>query len=382
MRKSKPASETQPLDVLLSSRCRDEFPDPDGKPVALEKVRRELKRRLEAITLGGRQVYRVWIHEDESDSNALVSNWEKCLEKSRAVDVFLALYNGRAGWLGANSPAREGVGICHAELEAAFNQAPSKVRCIFLNPPVSCEAGSPDARFQDYVSGLNLPGAQVRHTGAVFDAAERLAAAIVLGLAREGVGINSSGGYYAGEALEWSRMNFQTRRERMTAAVAGLLRGRGGPQPSRADDRLAVVAIRGVRVGFLCDGIPAALGIAAARELVGQPFLRDHERTGDWDAAIAGPVHLIACQKNVTESQALRQLGFPDAVVVAHPFGIYVADEAQKIQMAFIANCRDETTTRKGVQTFLNWLNEHGEVKRLVSRAQARRRLSDFMRGL
>jgi hypothetical protein len=91
---------------------------------------------------------------------------------------------------------------------------------------------------------------------------------------------------------------------------------------------------------------------------------------------------VIACQKSVTETQAIRQLGFPDAIVVSAPFGVYVADDVQKIQMAFISNCRDETTTRNNVQAFLNWLNDHGEVKYLVQRAQHRRQISDFVRGL
>lgn len=55
--------------------------------------------------------------------------------------------------------------------------------------------------------------------------------------------------------------------------------------------------------------------------------------------------------------------------MISHPFGIYVADDVQKIQMAIIANCRDETTTRIGVQTFFNWLDAHGEIKYLVQRA-------------
>jgi ABC-type dipeptide/oligopeptide/nickel transport system ATPase component len=60
---------------------------------------------------------------------------------------------------------------------------------------------------------------------------------------------------------------------------------------------------------------------------------------------IVGESGLIACHKTVTEAQALRLLGFPDATVVSAPFGVYVADDVQKIQMILIANCRDETTT-------------------------------------
>ena len=121
------------------------------------------------------------------------------------------------------------------------------------------------------------------------------------------------------------------------------------------------------------------MSTAAARELVGQPLLNDHHHAAEWDPAISGPVHVIACQKNVTEAQAIRQLGFPDAIVVSAPFGVYVADDTQKIQMAFVTHCRDRTTTREKVQSFLNWLNEHGEAKHLVRRAAHRRRIAELV---
>jgi len=121
------------------------------------------------------------------------------------------------------------------------------------------------------------------------------------------------------------------------------------------------------------------MSTAAARELVGQPFLRDYEICSKLPAKICGPVHLIACQKSVSESQALQQLGFPDAIVVSAPFGIYVADDIQKIQMVFIANCRDETSTRHNVQRFLQWLTEQGEDRLLVQRARSRRLIGNLI---
>jgi len=132
-------------------------------------------------------------------------------------------------------------------------------------------------------------------------------------------------------------------------------------------------------VAFVCDCIPASMTTAAARELVGQPFLSDHEISARLPKTAGGPVHLIACQKGVTEAQALRQLGFPDALVVSAPFGVYVADDVQKIQLVFIANCRDETITRHHVQRFLQWLDEQGEDRLLAQRARSRRQIADLI---
>lgn len=378
---SKPLSETKPLSLLISSRCKDEIPF-NGNRLPMSELRRALKKKLQDISIAGCRVFDVWIHEDESNASALIDIWEACKEKSRNADVFLMLYNGRAGWLGADTPVKDGVGICHAELAAAYNRSPAKVFSIQFTPVESAPAGSPDAAFQDYVKKLKIPGAQVKTGQGALERAGELAAAIVLGLAREGVGVNSSGGYFAGEALEWSRTNFQERRRLMTEAVVGLLKSIDSAAALHPPGNVAAVKIHDTTIGFVCDAIPASFTTAAARELVGQPFLRDHEITKGWDAGIQGPVHVIACQKGVTEYQAIRQLGFPDAVVVSHPFGVYVADEVQKIQIAFIANCRDETTTREGVQNFLDWLDAHGEVEYLARRAQQRRQISDFVRRL
>ena len=59
--------------------------------------------------------------------------------------------------------------------------------------------------------------------------------------------------------------------------------------------------------------------------------------------------------------------GFPDATVVSAPFGVFVADNIQKVQFAFIVNCRDEANTRHGVQRFFEWLAQTGEESLVAS---------------
>ncbi|HEX4707686.1 MAG TPA: hypothetical protein VH229_08130 [Candidatus Udaeobacter sp.] len=90
------------------------------------------------------------------------------------------------------------------------------------------------------------------------------------------------------------------------------------------------------------------------------------------DEAMAVPVHLIACHRGATESQSLKHLGFPDATVVSTRSWVYVADEVQKIQIVFLANCRDETTTNLAIPGFFEWLAQVQEEMRLSARAAAR----------
>lgn len=136
--------------------------------------------------------------------------------------------------------------------------------------------------------------------------------------------------------------------------------------------------VGGSPVLTLCHGLPGGFGVAAAREMVGQPFLRDHLHLGKGSVRRgkpAGPLHLVACLKTITETQAMRQLGFPDATIVAAPFGVYVSDPVQKVQMIFLANCRDPTTTRNALTRLVEWLGTTGEAANLARRALARARI-------
>ena len=126
---------------------------------------------------------------------------------------------------------------------------------------------------------------------------------------------------------------------------------------------------------FRTDAIPAAISVGPAKEMVGQPFLRDHELAAVLKGSRGGPVHVIACHKTALETQATKLLGFSDTTVVTAPFGVFVADNIQKIQFAFIVNCRDESNTRHGVQRFFEWLAQTREETHLADRARARARI-------
>ena len=51
------------------------------------------------------------------------------------------------------------------------------------------------------------------------------------------------------------------------------------------------------------------------------------------------------------------------------------ADNVQKIQLVFLANCRDPTTTAYQVQRFFDWIDQVGEGPMLVRRAASRARI-------
>ena len=185
-------------------------------------------------------------------------------------------------------------------------------------------------------------------------------------------------GANTGQALDWSRMNFA---ERQSAMVKTLVSSLGAKDKAKVDGETVVIPLSSKRILFRPSAIPAAFTVSAAREMVGQPFLRDHELSDLLGSGIGGPVHAIACQKNVTEAQAMSLLGFPDATIVSGSFGIYVADNIQKIQLCLIANCRDAASTRHGLQKLFDWLSRTGEEGLLAERAMSRAKILKTIAG-
>ena len=56
--------------------------------------------------------------------------WEACMRRAHECDLFIAIFDGQAGW----RLDGETVGICEAELSAAVQADPSKVWSVTLDP--------------------------------------------------------------------------------------------------------------------------------------------------------------------------------------------------------------------------------------------------------
>ncbi len=353
------------LRVMISSRCMVDF---DGKK--LSEIRKLLKQEIEELAIFENRVFEVWINEEEHPRYGGWDTVEVCLEAVRDCDILIVLSNGHAGWAKEDG----GIGICHAEMMEGINTAPGKVRLIDLgNIPANSrsKAGKRNKLFQDYIETQGLfHGGTVktvdelkkRVKDAVFDA--------LISLTQAGVLEASRGRYHSGSALDWNHLDFEERESRMRKILRDTIWARS--DKTSAKDEL-VVELGGEKVLLIPHAIPAALSIGPAKEMVGQPFLYDHEYSTQLVRNnCGGPMHIIACQKTATELQAIKILGFPDATVISAPFGVFVADNIQKVQFAFIINCRDETTTRYGTQRFFTWLEQSGEDKYVAKRARAR----------
>lgn len=355
--------------VMMSSRCNDQFPLASKAQVRLSDLRLKMKKEIENAVVLGRKPYEVWINEDATET-AELDAWDECMRQARDCDMLIVLYNGNAGWPGQGEYAS--VGICDAEFRTAYALAPGKVSIIdiFERDAPGKPSKDADRAFQARIELENRFQPSARSPAALEDAIRRTISALTVKLVQRGVSEAGRGKGYLGPALDWNRLNYTERSARMVDAIRAAL----GAKTS--GDRSACIAnVDNKKILFRIGAIPDAMSVAAAREMVGQPHLRDDEFSVMLAGADGGPVHLVACHKGVTESQAQRMLGFPNATVVSAPFGVYVLDPVQAVQIVLVANCADEASTRLGVQRFLEWLPQSRQGTLLVGSAVKRKKL-------
>ncbi|MCP5523410.1 MAG: hypothetical protein H7A46_17885 [Verrucomicrobiales bacterium] len=357
--------------IMISSQCKAPFPLKDPKAPRLSEIRLELKQAIEAVDVFGEKAFEVWINEVVPPKGGRWDSWDTCLQAVKDCDILLVLCNGNAGWAKAGGD----IGICHAELSTGLSVAPGKVWLISLGniPCDNSPEGRRNKRFQEYVAlQSQFRGGEVQTVAELKQRVNEALHEAVIDLMQRGVREASRGKFHSGQALDWSRLDFAGRQREIVRVLRDALLSR--PSASEAGGNL-FLKLGGGEVLFLANAIPAALSVGAAKEMVGQPFLKDHRLAPALTGKRSGPVHVIGCHKGVTETQATRLLGFPDAEVVGAPFGVYVADGIQQIQLAFLKDCRDEATTRHNVQRFLEWLEQTGEATHLTRRAVSRAKI-------
>lgn len=361
------------LKLMISSRS-DKFSIPDGSggKMSLRDARLQLKSDLEGASFLGGGLLDVWINEAE-DGDHDTTAWDECILNAEKCDLFISLYDGSAGW----APDGGAVGICQAEFDAALRIAPGKVKVIRL-PGARMNPSKPhENRFHDTLTKASRFETHVKNDWPELrEKFQGLARQMILKAAQEGAREFRKSGANVGKALDWSRMTFVERSEALASAISQALEDRGATLLPSNGVR-AVTKVADSELIFCCHGSPRSLSVAAAREIVGQPFLRDHELIEGAALNVGGPVHLIGCPKGVTESQAVTLLGFPDFTVVEGSFGVYAADKTQKIQLCLLRDCADPGSTHNAVGRFFEWLDRSGELELLSERAEARRRIID-----
>ena len=366
--------------VMISSRAESEvFSGADA--VRLTDLRKRLQKALHALrwfapaeegtpaVSSEQQIFEVWIHENEQAKSTKRSPFELSLDEIRRADIVIVLYNGESGW----KLDDRGIGICHAEFQEAVARRGNIVYLVELLPVASGVAS--DDKFQEAIKRSPPYKKSVNNEAELHRVVLELLHKAVAELTRSG----ASGGRSRdrGLALDWSRLDMSRRRDEMQRALATELFVAGEELPGDGPCR---VELAGSKLATCLHAVPGAMGVAAAREMLGQPFLRDHLWVNQLSKQAPGVVHLIACYKGVTENQASKIIGTPDTMTVASDFGVYAADHVQQIQMIFLANCADTVGVAVAVRRLHEWLQQTGEVEHLQRRAQGRRSILNAIR--
>jgi len=316
-------------------------------------------------------LFDVWIHERDVGTTADNSTLEMSLHEINWADIILVLYTGEAG----SAHRKDEIGICHAELQEALTRRRELVVIVDLLP-LSTSNLARDKSLREYVEQLEVPRMQVRDEASLQQSATEILQERIAQLVHRG-GTAGTRKRDRGQALDWNRLDLTARQHAMRRALIRNLPAERIDDASGQAGQLHLMELPcGQRLAVRIDAIPAALSVSAARERVGQPFMQDHLHARALERhQVPGVVHLIACHRSVTETQATRMLGTPDAMSVASDFGVYVADHVQKIQIVFLAQCGDETAVALAIRHFSEWLVQSGEEQRLIDRTESRSRI-------
>ena len=371
---------SEQIRVMISSRCKTRIPY-NGKSVWLSDLREILKEEIEKLELwkGQQALFDCWINEESPGSAIDETWWERSIDESRRADILIVIYNGESGGGIKDVP----MGICHAELDAVMNDS-KKVRVIPIEPnaelPKDKAQRTRDEAFREYVKNLDIFAPPVSDGDELIKRVRQELRDIIVTLVQNAGTTPDFSKSNIGAALEWHRMSYAVREGAMRAQLLRVLKEQQGAKPvklkpAEGEWMTMWLLLGGKKILAALHAVPAGLGQSAAREIVGQPFLMDHTLHRELAAGDGGPIHIVACYKGATESQAVKMLGFPDATVVPGRFGLHVADSVQKIQIVLLKNCQSPTTTTHALSTWLEWLKRSAEDRLVATRAAARKRI-------
>lgn len=360
---------TQPLkfSVFISSRNLDPVVIDDTPGEILTEVRLFLKDKLEAELFLGERFLLVEINETFG-MDGTENSYNICMQHAAEADLVIVLYSGEAGW----GPDGNGIGICHAELDAAFQASSKKVAIIditkFSNDPATAgEEGIRNAAFKKYYAKLNrfnnpLKLRKADRTPEGFR--NTLLQSVKNIVSRHfAARIAQSNMYYAMSAnntvaKDWQQLNYEPLSVQMIEKLSALAE----------KDLFFKDALK------IPHAIPDRMSEPDARSYTGRPFLSDQDeitKKGVPDTA-TGPLHFIAVFGPATVSQVKAIIGYPDISVIKDDFGYYLWEQHMHIQLVVLTDCTTPVAIATKFQLFQTWATGNDEVDRINNRAKAR----------
>jgi hypothetical protein len=360
---------TQPLkfSVFISSRNLDPIVINGVPGENLTDVRLFLKTELEKELFMDEKFLLVEINETFG-MDGTENSYNICMQHAGESDLVIVLYNGEAGW----GPDGNGIGICHAELDAAFQASSKKVAMIDISkfspvPVATGEALIRNIAFKNYYTKLNrfnnpLKLTKAQQTPDGFRNA--LLHSIKNVISRHfAARIAHSNMYYAmsannAVAKDWKQLNYEPRSAQMKQALS----------------RLAEKDILFEHVLKISHAIPDKMSVPDAKSYTGRPFLIDQDEVTKKGvlATATGPLHFIAVFGPATESQVKAIIGYPDISVIKDDFGYYLWEQHMHIQLVVLTECTTPVAIATKFQLFQTWATGNDETEKINNRAKAR----------
>ncbi len=341
------------ITIMLSSRNNSKFGNK-----TLTEIRKNLKEMIEKEKLFNKEIFQVWINEEEVSSN---ETWNECIKQARENDIVIVLYNGEAGWV---RNERDQIGICHAEMLAAIESSSEKVYVIDISKGKIGESIA-DKNFYEDIKAYRKMG-KADNITELKEAVKNVLVDAVLLIFEKGVK-SAKKAQNLGTILEWKKFNYETRSKKIIQSLSRKF--------DKVTENLVLYSDNNRKTLCKLHALPDSASISAAKERVGQPFLNDIYESEYLKDNDGGIVHFIGCYKTITESQVRKIMEFPDLILIKDEFGIYVADKIYKIQMVFLEKCIDESQTVSKVENFFDWLYRSGENEDFIKRAKDRKEI-------
>ena len=354
--------------VFLSSRNNDNIVIDGNVGDTLTEVRKFLKEKLENEKFLGKEFFKIKINEDFSYDTS-TDSYNACLEEVRDSDFFIAIYNGAAGW----APDGIDMGICHAELDTAYNISTRKTAIIDISEFADIKAKNKkeenlNKSFDKYITDQNTfrnPLKLVKKKRNMKGFTEELLNAIKnIILKHLDDRIKLSNIYYnistnSKISLNWKKLKYSDRDYNIKTILKNLI--------SLSPDFQE----------FLYDvfAVPDNLSVSDALAFTGRPFLLDHKLVESLDKTkpdTYGPVHFIGVYGNATELQVKNLIGFPDVSAIRDEFGLYVWEQNTHVQLVFFTDCKTPEAVKSKFLLFNNWCRSNGEYENIINRAKAR----------
>lgn len=348
----------QKIKLYLSSRSNTKSVGLD-KAITLGDLRKTIRASLEKETFLGEDMLEVLIHENNFNAKGNQDAHQLSITKMEESNIVIVLYNGDSGW----NPAINGNGICHDEYLTAVDEFSQMMHImdvsdVFPNATKKGEEKAKDTIFQNDVETNNFVREFIKATS-IADLEKIVLTQIksyVLSDIENSIKIqkdNVKKSTVYGDTLHFAQLTYAERRQEITSKLG--------------HDVIPIFKDTIVNV----DAIPDNMSVSDARNLIGRPFLNElHLIKGQ--SLKSGVIHCIGVFGSVTELQVKNLVGFPDLAVNKTPFGYYLWDTTNHIQMFFLQKCINTNAVGTNINYLSQWLKTSKEEGNVMKRAEAR----------